>query len=1082
MADGGIAAARKTVAKNTTDKQPGDQCPNCVKQGLAVLPVVSGVLPKNILAAAMLRSVTSGVLFRDPGANELEALSNALRATDLTDHWYYMRSVPAGYIYIYDLAKDAWLKAYLVDSSGLLRQMPIADLPESASEAKPLDEPSACMRTEHNPTALQYFVLDPEKTPRVCVAFSRYRWSKKVLDDYQANKDGIRDKRMWAMDVVAAARNDVGVGRTVTHARQMTADIGKHVADYASQTTRDQISAIQLQRLHNRGPKASLMAQAPLLQLGLPNASSPGAQLAAEMAKSSKATEGKTGVILYMEDTVGVAMQMNHYRSRTAAELAHVAGMGDEMRSRKRIVAELIEGIRLNAEKNPGPWYASHYGPDRYLRHIDQTAWRAALDEKRTADSLIAYGEKASADYCAVMTSEAWKLQQRSDFSDDTRSGLDHEDMVACCIAGSGQTGKELDQIWMSVLDLPEDDPNNWLARSLSAAHTPFLTYLAGNPGDQDEAYDAAAEATGVLSEYSAKALVGVDNFRRAIRATRMANQNTATIIETSAGLLFKLRQKNPKAYRKLLRKVTLALITREDIAVQPSLLKGTWQQVSQKFLAVMLGDPRVRAQVPVASTRGSTVGLSPINKPGLSGAMDGALVLAPPTNRDEAIAAVAWVVKKMESGATLDYDALKRMRLTEIQISTRSGANPSQNNPLMENHLNKVMDKAGAVLSAGAVFFQVAAGASVIEQYRSKASPSAEDKLDLAVGLSYSVLGCLSAGMELFVAVQAVRGVETTTVRLVARWAARGGLAAGVIEGGYSIIKGRAKIASGDVDSGLWSIGSGAALVVASVAGWAGAGAAAAASSGAAATGIAALMGPVGWALIVVAALGLALYCAWQAFATDDSELLPVEYWLDNGVFGKGAHRADEKNAFGKAGAVAPFATLADEVRAFQRIVFTAMGRFSDFRDRHGIGYHFSYQVDLPRYTKGSRLELHFTAVKDGRRMKKGEAGTIICEDGKQSLSIGRAGRKNLLAEEAKGYGRPEIKLDPTTGAMNLSGVLVFQRDEPWSESMIEWMTGKEINPEAIYVDGLEMEGTYWPDKDGMPDVVSTFRHPEPR
>src|SRR5687768_5704262 len=113
MADGGIAAARKTVAKNTTDKQPGDQCPNCVKQGLAVLPVVSGVLPKNILAAAMLRSVTSGVLFRDPGANELEALSNALRATDLTDHWYYMRAVPAGYIYIYDLAKDAWLKAYL---------------------------------------------------------------------------------------------------------------------------------------------------------------------------------------------------------------------------------------------------------------------------------------------------------------------------------------------------------------------------------------------------------------------------------------------------------------------------------------------------------------------------------------------------------------------------------------------------------------------------------------------------------------------------------------------------------------------------------------------------------------------------------------------------------------------------------------------------------------------------------------------------------------------------------------------------------------------------------------------------------
>ncbi|WP_344760331.1 toxin VasX, partial [Luteimonas lutimaris] len=998
----------------------------------------------------------------------------------LTDHWYYMRAVPAGYIYIFDSAKDQWLTAFLVDSSGLLREMPIADLPAAPGGVVPLDQPGVCMRDEHNPTALQYFVLDPVKNPKVQVAFSRYRWSQDVLDAYQVNEGNIRGRRMWEMDVVAAAKNDVGVGNTVPQARTMTASLGNHVADYASYSTRDLINDRQLEPLHNRGGGRVLNTlQTPYLI----DAEVSGARLAAEMAQSSKATEGKNGIILYMEDVVGVAMQMNHYRNRATAEIADVTGMGDEDRSRKRIIAELIEGVRLNAEKNPGPWYARHYGPERYLRHIDENAWRAALDEKRKADGLIEYGEKASADYCAVINSDAWKLQQRCDFSDGVQAGLDHEDMVACCVAGSGQTGKELREVWEPVLELPADDPDNWLERSLGALHLPFISYLGENPGDQDEAYDAAHEATNLLGEYSAKALVKLDGFRSAIRVQRAANLSTATIIETSAGLLFKLRQNNPKAYRKLLRKVTIALITRDDIAVQPSLFKGTWQEISQKFMAVVAGDPRVRAQVPVGVARGSTVGMSPITKPGLSGAVDGALVLVPPNTQEEAASAVAWVVKKLESGGRLDHELLRKLQLTQINISAQSAANPTLNNPLLDNHLQKIGAHASVVLGAGAMFFQFAAGASVIDDYRKKHDPGAEDKLDLTIGLTYSVIGSLSAGMDLYVAVQTVRGIQSVSVKLVAKWAARGGAFAGVIEGTYSIYQGVQKGRSGDLDSGLWSMGSGAALVTASIAGLGGFSAAAAGATGltaaTGATGLAALMGPVGWALIVVAALGLALYCAWQAFATDDSEILPIEYWLDNGVFGKRAHRKDEKNVYLKNGVVSPFDTIEDEIREFQRVVFAAMGRFSDFKDRHGISYHFNYQVDLPRYAEGSRLELHFTAVKDGKRMKKGQAGTIVCEDGKQRLSIGRIGRRNLHAE---GYERAQIKVDPITGAMNLSGTFALLRDEPWAESLIEWITGEEINPDEMYVDDLEMEGAYWPDKTNMPDVVSTFRYPERR
>ncbi len=36
-----------------------------------------------------------------------------------------------------------------------------------------------------------------------------------------------------------------------------------------------------------------------------------------------------------------------------------------------------------------------------------------------------------------------------------------------------------------------------------------------------------------------------------------------------------------------------------------------------------------------------------------------------------------------------------------------------------------------------------------------------------------------------------------------------------------------------------------------------------------------------------LIGAIGTGLYCAWQAYATDDENLTLVEYWLDNGVFG---------------------------------------------------------------------------------------------------------------------------------------------------------------------------------------------------
>ena len=41
--------------------------------------------------------------------------------------------------------------------------------------------------------------------------------------------------------------------------------------------------------------------------------------------------------------------------------------------------------------------------------------------------------------------------------------------MVASCMAGSGVTEQEQQQLWDPVLNLSDDDPDNWLARALGS-------------------------------------------------------------------------------------------------------------------------------------------------------------------------------------------------------------------------------------------------------------------------------------------------------------------------------------------------------------------------------------------------------------------------------------------------------------------------------------------------------------------------------------------------------------------------------------------------------------------------------------
>lgn len=76
-----------------TDANPANGCADCVKTGLAILPVVPTTLPNALR-----------------GANaEVSSLERLLNAKDLKANWYAMRTLPTGYLYVLkpDLTWDA---------------------------------------------------------------------------------------------------------------------------------------------------------------------------------------------------------------------------------------------------------------------------------------------------------------------------------------------------------------------------------------------------------------------------------------------------------------------------------------------------------------------------------------------------------------------------------------------------------------------------------------------------------------------------------------------------------------------------------------------------------------------------------------------------------------------------------------------------------------------------------------------------------------------------------------------------------------------------------------------------------------
>lgn len=259
---------------------------------------------------------------------------------------------------------------------------------------------------------------------------------------------------------------------------------------------------------------------------------------------------------------------------------------------------------------------------------------------------------------------------------------------------------------------------------------------------------------------------------------------------------------------------------------------------------------------------------------------------------------------------------------------------------------------------------------------------------------------------------------------------------------------------------------------------GFASAGVAAISGGAATATVLGITLGPVGWLLLALAFLGAAIYCAIQAFGTDDKELTAVEYWLDNGVFGKRARVTGEyleKHPFaGRAGTtVLPFPDINDELYQLQRITLVAQASLGNMRSGRSDAEVAEYSIALPRYTEGTELQVTFYGFEEKNRIK---VSSFSCKDGQVAVKDFKE-----YVRLTGGAGRPELKTD-STGAAYLSGRLGSVGTGVAIRNFLERVFDVGNGERFVDVKGFGLELTYKPDRHQLPALETVLRLPEKR
>ncbi len=166
--------------------EKSDDCPNCIKAGLAILPVRYAVARDD--ASTRTRAPRIQAPFGD-GVTSIPIPASAAS--------YTLRSMRSGYIYVFNEIRGEW-SAYESDDSGRLTAFDVfaKTPPPAEAEGSPV---LVCSRHGDSPLARAILIPDAAGAGRVWIGFSQVAWTQAVLSNHRS--ESVRKKHMRCIDV-----------------------------------------------------------------------------------------------------------------------------------------------------------------------------------------------------------------------------------------------------------------------------------------------------------------------------------------------------------------------------------------------------------------------------------------------------------------------------------------------------------------------------------------------------------------------------------------------------------------------------------------------------------------------------------------------------------------------------------------------------------------------------------------------------------------------------------------------------------------------------------------------------------------
>ncbi len=197
-----------------------ETCPNCIKKGLALLPVRYAVARDDTPVTTNAPPLTAP--FGD-GVTSIALPATAAR--------YTLRGTREGYLYVFNEARGLW-SAYESDKNGVLTEFdPHAKSPPQLAEDDA--QAAACSRTGVCPMARCIFIPDAAQATRIWICYSQAAWTPAVLANNR--RSAVRAKHMRCIDIRAWV---AGGGKATQPHLCSIEEVGTRVADYTVEAPR----------------------------------------------------------------------------------------------------------------------------------------------------------------------------------------------------------------------------------------------------------------------------------------------------------------------------------------------------------------------------------------------------------------------------------------------------------------------------------------------------------------------------------------------------------------------------------------------------------------------------------------------------------------------------------------------------------------------------------------------------------------------------------------------------------------------------------------------------------------------------